>query len=256
MNYPKITVITVCFNSSKTISLTLRSVMLQKYINIEHIIIDGASTDNTLTIVRNEGQHVSQVISEPDEGIYDAMNKGLKLATGDLIGFLNSDDVYADDYVLSDVVKHFQSGNFDYVYGDIKMFNQEGYLVRDWVAGEIPEKGLCSSQIPHPALFMKRSVISTLNPAFDPSYRIAADLKQQLLVINKLGARGIYIKRALAHMSIGGASTNSLISFAAGWRESVRAYNEVFGGGGVWFTIKKVAYKIGGVRKLNQFNAK
>jgi glycosyltransferase involved in cell wall biosynthesis len=254
MKIPHISIITASYNSAATIANTLRSVRSQKHEYCEHIIIDGASKDDTLAIVQHEGRHVARVVSEPDNGIYDAMNKGLALATGDLVGFLNSDDAYADEAVLSDVALCFAEGNVDYVYGDIQMLNEAGAVVRHWQTGHIPAEGLWNTQIPHPALFVKRSLLNALNPAFDPSYRISADLKQQLILINKLGARGAYIKRPLTLMSIGGTSTGGLRSYAAGWRESARAYNEVFGGGGWWYTFKKVASKVRGIRNIRQFN--
>jgi glycosyltransferase involved in cell wall biosynthesis len=252
----KISVITVCYNSADTIGHTMRSVREQTHENIEHIVIDGDSKDNTLAVVQREGQHVAQLVSAPDKGIYDAMNKGLAIATGDLVGFLNSDDSYADEAVLLDVAQCFAAGNVDYVYGDIQMLNEAGEVVRHWQTGDIPAEGLWNTQIPHPALFVRRSLLNSLSPAFDPSYRISADLKQQLILINKLDARGAYIKRPLTLMSIGGASTGGLHSFMAGWKESARAYNEVFGGGGWWYTVKKVASKVRGIRKVRQFNPK
>lgn len=247
---PLISIITVSHNSAETISRTLRSVRGQIYGNYEHIVIDGASEDNTLDVVRREGSHVSQVVSEPDRGIYDAMNKGLAMANGDLVGFLNSDDAYADETVLWSVAHRFFEGNVDYVYGDIQMLNANSEVVRHWQTGNIPEDGLWNTQIPHPALFVKRSLLNALNPAFDSSYRISADLKQQLILINKLGARGAYINRPLTFMSLGGASTGRLHKYVVGWKESARAYNEVFGGGGWWYTVKKVASKLSGLRKI------
>lgn len=254
MKMPQISIITVSYNSAATIANTLRSVKRQNHGNYEHIVIDGASKDDTLAVVQREGQHVARIVSEPDKGIYDAMNKGLALATGDLVGFLNSDDAYADEAVLSDVARCFAEGHVDYVYGDIQMLNEAGEVVRHWQTGDIQAEGLWNTQIPHPALFVRRSLLNSLNPAFDPSYRISADLKQQLILINKLGSRGAYIKRPLTLMSIGGASTGGLRSYAAGWKESARAYNEVFGSGGWWYTIKKVASKLSGIRKIRQFN--
>lgn len=250
----KISIVTVAFNAERTIANTLDSVAAQQHPDIEHIIIDGCSTDRTLEIVRFRGSHVSRVLSEPDDGIYDAMNKGLALATGDVVGFLNSDDTYADRAVISDVAWHFSNGSMDYVYGDIHMLDEAGEVVRHWQTGDIPVGGLRNTQIPHPALFVRRSLLDSLNPAFDPSYRISADLKQQLILINKLCARGGYIKRPLVFMSIGGASTAGLRSYAVGWQESIRAYNEVFGRGGWCYTFKKVASKVRGIRKLSQFN--
>jgi glycosyltransferase len=250
---PKISIITVSYNSASTIAETLRSVNSQKFNNCEHIVVDGASKDDTLAIVRKEGPHVARVISEPDKGIYDAMNKGLELASGDFVGFLNSDDVYADETVLCDVAQCIADAEVDYVYGDIQMLNKAGELVRDWRTGYIPVKGLLHTQIPHPALFVSRTLLNSLSPAFDTTYQISADLKQQLILINKLRARGAYINRPLTIMGIGGASTGGFRSYAVGWQESARAYNEVFGSGGWWYTIKKVACKIKSMRAINQF---
>lgn len=246
----KISVVTVSFNSAATIADTLRSVAAQTHPDLEHIIIDGASTDATMDIVRKEGTHVAHAISERDKGIYDAMNKGLALATGEFVAFLNSDDRYADDRVLAEVAEAAVAG-VDFVYGDIRMVNAEGQTVREWKTGVVPIGGLTSTQIPHPALFVRRRLLDQISPAFDPTLRIASDLKQQLIFINRMGAKGAYLARTLVVMSLGGASTGSLSSYIAGWRESARAYNDVFGHGGVWFTTKKVLSKLRGIRQFS-----
>jgi glycosyltransferase len=245
-----ISVITVSFNSVKTIAATLRSVAAQSHVDREHIIVDGASTDDTMAIVRQHGSQISRSISEPDRGIYDAMNKGLAMATGELVGFLNSDDRYADANVLSDVTAAYDSNECDFVYGDLHMIDRHGRLVRDWKTGNIPPAGLTGTQIPHPVLFVRRQLLNCIRPAFDPSYRISADLKQQLILINKMRAKGVYIGRPLVLMSIGGASTGDISGYLSGWRETARAYNEIFGRGGWWYTAKKVSSKVKSLRKL------
>lgn len=246
----KISIVTVSYNSSNTIANTLRSVASQQYPNVEHIIIDGASKDNTVEIVKSVGTHVAQLVTEPDNGIYDAMNKGLALATGDIVSFLNSDDEYSDETVLSDVAEAFLASNVDFIYGDLQMVDRSGKTARYWKTGLIPSTGLASMQIPHPVFFVRRQILNELNPAFDTSFRIAADLKQQLLLINKKLAKGFYIERVLARMSLGGASTGSFLSYAAGWRESTRAYNDVYGSKGWLYTLKKVISKLRGVRRI------
>lgn len=252
----KITVVTVCYNSEKTIAFTLKSVADQTHDLLEHLIIDAGSADRTLEIIAIDGKHVTQIISEPDNGIYDAMNKGLSLSTGDVVGFLNSDDCYSDKSVIAEVAAHFADPQIDYVYGDIKMINSDGLIVRHWKTGSITTDRISNSQIPHPAFFVRRSILNSLAPPFDTSYRISADLKQQLIITSKLGARGLYINRPLVHMSIGGASTRNLHSYYTGWIESARAYNDVFGRGGWWYTFKKVIIKVKGMRKINLFNTK
>src|SRR5262249_10159775 len=147
----------VSYNSAATIADTLRSVAAQQHPDVEHLIVDGASKDDTMAIVRREGAHVARAVSEPDKGIYDAMNKGLAMASGDLVAFLNSDDRYADPQVLSDVAKAYEAGACDYVYGDLQMVNRSGQVVRDWKTGEVPAGGLRGTQIPHPVLFVRRS---------------------------------------------------------------------------------------------------
>ena len=249
----KITVITVCINSSKTIAETLDSVRSQKYKNIEHIIIDGLSSDNTLDIINDFSNHIAMVISEKDFGIYDAMNKGLSFATGDIVAFLNSDDIYLNSDVLNDVINLFEAGDYDFVYGDIKMINQDGVLIRDWVTGVIHENGLNGRQIPHPAFFVKTKLLKNLSLPFDPTYRIAADLKQQLILINEQRLKGGYLSKPLVSMRLGGASTSNIFSYFNGWIESRRAYNEVFGNGGFLYTVKKVSSKICTIKFVNLF---
>jgi glycosyltransferase len=201
-----------------------------------------------MSIVRSNGRCVTRIVSEPDRGIYDAMNKGVHLAGGELVGFLNSDDTYADARVLADVSEAYSKTSADFVYGDLDMIGEGGRVVRRWRTGEIPVDGLRGRQIPHPVLWVRRELLLRLSPPFDPGYRISADLKQQLLLINKMGARGAYVRRPLARMGIGGASTSALSGYLTGWRESARAYNEVFGGGGWWFTARKVSSKLPGLR--------
>src|SRR5580698_7185701 len=195
-----ISVVTVCYNSAKSIGDTLASVAAQRGANYEHIIVDGASTDGTMAIVRQHESTALRWISEADRGIYDAMNKGAAVARGDMIGFLNSDDRYADPQVLADVEAAYTNHGCDYVYGDLQMVDAQGRLARHWQTGIIPPAGLTGTQIPHPALFVSRRLLSEIKPPFDPSYRISADLKQQLIFVNKMRARGFYIRRPLTVM--------------------------------------------------------
>jgi glycosyltransferase involved in cell wall biosynthesis len=249
-----ISVVTVCFNSAKTIASTLRSVAAQSHGDREHIIIDGGSSDETLAIVRRHGAGVSRVISEPDRGVYDAMNKGVALANGDLVGFLNSDDCYADHEVLADVARAFAGSRVEFVYGDLDMIGRGNQLVRRWRTGELPRGRLTGMHIPHPVLWVRRDVLSQLSPPFDLNYPQAADVKQQLLLVNKLHARGAYVPRPLVRMRTGGISTAGLLTYVRGWRESARAYNEIHGGGGWRFAARKFSSKIQGLRFGRQVN--
>ena len=125
MSDPRISVVTVCFNSAATIGDTLASVANQRGVHFEHVVVDGASSDATMEIVTGFTPEVARVISEPDRGLYDAMNKGMAVATGDILGYLNSDDVYADDDVLQKVAKAFADGNIDACYGDLVYVQQD-----------------------------------------------------------------------------------------------------------------------------------
>lgn len=168
----KITVITVCYNSAKTIERTIQSVLAQNYSDLEYIIIDGGSEDGTLDIIEKYKERISFYISEPDHGIYDAMNKGLDRATGDVFALLNSDDYYADN-VLKNVNKYFETSNADLVSGNI-------YLCINGISEKVffdksdREKMFFEVIYPHPALFAKRQLYTKYG-GFDTSYRIAAD---------------------------------------------------------------------------------
>ena len=133
----KITVITVCYNSGSTIAHTLRSVREQTYGDVEHIIVDGASQDNTLAIVATEGAHVAKIVSGRDNGVYDAMNKGVALATGDIVAFLNADDFYKDSNVLAQVATVMQAEQLDALYGDVEFFRsgRQDSVVRRYNSG-------------------------------------------------------------------------------------------------------------------------
>jgi glycosyltransferase involved in cell wall biosynthesis len=246
----KISVITVCFNSAATIDDTLASVAAQRGVEVEHIVIDGGSSDDTMAIVERHRATVAYAVSEPDRGIYDAMNKGLAAASGDIVGYLNSDDCYAADDALAAVSNAFQSTGCDFAYGDIEMVDAAGRVARVWRTPNIGAGGISGTQIPHPAFFVRRSVLLAVAPAFDPSYRICADIKQQLIVVNKLRACGNQLSRPIVRMRLGGRSTSTLANYLQSWRESRRAWNEVMGRGGALYTLRKVLWKLGGVRML------
>ncbi len=243
----KVSIITVTKNSARTIARTVRSVYSQHATNIEHIIKDAVSIDQTLRIAKSINPSVV-ILSKSDAGIYDAMNQGYEISTGEIIAFLNSDDHYIDNNVVVEVINAFEKFDCDFVYGDIRMVSATGVIVREWKTGVIGDAGLVGKQIPHPSLFIKRSILDLLVLPFDPSFRISADLKQQLLIINKYRFKGYYLNRPIVMMEIGGKSTHSLLSYLQGWKESVRAYNEVFERGGGVYVFMKVLSKLNGVR--------
>jgi glycosyltransferase len=247
-NNVKISVVTATWNAERTLQDCFNSVAQQKYPNIEHVVVDGFSSDSTLDIINENIDQIHIFKSERDNGIYDALNKGFKLSTGDVVGILHSDDFYYDNSVLKKVAEAFQDSSVDYVYGDIQMINPEGQQVRYWKAGPLLNGKIKSTQIPHPSLFLSRRLIQRLEPPFDSSYRISADLKQQLIFANILGAKGVYISSPLVRMRIGGTSTANLQAYLDGWKESRRAWNEVHGSGGAMYVLKKVFSKLKGLR--------
>ena len=184
---PKISIITVAFNSAKTIKGTIESLISQDYNNIEYLIIDGGSTDGTMDIVKSYAEHVKYYVSEPDNGIYDAMNKGIKAATGDVIGILNSDDFYPNSFVLSNVAKLFQKYSCDAVYGDLVYVkaNDINKIKRYWQAGEYSTSKIKNGwMLPHPTFFVKKKIYTRYG-LYDTDLKSAADYEMILKLLYK-----------------------------------------------------------------------
>ncbi len=222
----KISIITVCFNSAHTIRDTIESVFSQSYNNIEYLIIDGGSTDGTLDVIdqyRNDG--IACVISEPDRGMYDAMNKGIKMATGDAIGILNSDDLFEDDDVIRDVVATFSNADSDMVVGDVvwvdrndlsrvrRYYSSKKFRVWKLRTGWMP---------PHPATFIRRSVYDRAG-LYSLNYRIAADYEMFVRLLLVHGCSFSRVNRVLVRMRLGGISTGGISNSWLLNREIVRA---------------------------------
>ena len=208
----KISVITVCYNSAKTIGYTLRSVREQTHGDIEHIIVDGCSNDDTLEVVKAEGLHVTKVVSERDKGIYDAMNKGIALASGEIVAFINADDFYASPCVLTTVAVAFENSGADCCYGDLCYVSQVDptRTVRYWRSADfVPgsfEKSWCP---PHPTFFVRRSVYQRLG-GFDLSFKIAADFELMARYLEATRISSCYIPKVLVKMRLGGTTNRSL----------------------------------------------
>lgn len=204
----KVSIITAVYNNKEHIEDCLKSVIDQDYKNIEYIIIDGGSTDGTLEIVNRYKDSISIVISEPDNGIYDALNKGIRLATGDIIGILHSDDLYANEYVVQKVVKAFIEHHVQGVYGDLVYIdrNNTNKVIRYWKGGEykldLLKRGWMS---PHPTFFVKKEIYDKYG-FFDTTYKIASDydLILRFLWQHKISIH--YIPEVLIKMKMGGIS--------------------------------------------------
>lgn len=222
----KVSVITVCFNAASTICDTIESVLSQNYPEIEYIVVDGASTDGTVDIVRSYGKRITKFISEPDDGIYDAMNKGIKLAEGDIVAILNADDFYVDSSVISKIVKTFQKSGADIVYGDIVIVdpNNTARVVRYWKAGEYrPGSFKWGWHPPHPAFFVKRDIYKRYG-VFDLEFkRVAADYEIMVRFMERYGVKSTYLPEVLVKMRAGGKSTKNFWNILIGNWESYRA---------------------------------
>ncbi len=207
----KISIITATYNSALTVRDTLKSVAAQTYPNVEHVIVDGLSADHTLRIV-SDFPHVAKIQSEKDKGIYDAMNKGITLATGSVIGILNSDDFYAHEYVLADVMDIFENPEIDCVYADLQYVDHSNTnkIVRTWISGNYSRnKFLYGWMPPHPTFFVRRSLYNELG-LFNLSLRSAADYELMLRFLFKHHKKAAYIPDVLVKMRAGGMSNASL----------------------------------------------
>lgn len=223
----KVSIITAAYNSQDTIGNTVASVLSQQYKNIEHIIVDGASSDNTLAIAKASG-HTGPVISEPDKGIYDAMNKGIKMATGDIVGILNSDDQFYNDEVITSVVQAFEDQNTDATIGDVVFIRkkEDANILRRYSGkGWKPSKFVWGYMPPHPSFFIKRQFFEAFG-YYKTDYKIAADyeLLIRYLLVHKL--RYVYLPLITTKMLTGGASTKNLNSILTLNREIARACKE------------------------------
>ena len=208
----KISIITVSFNSAKTIEDTIKSVINQTYSTIEYIIIDGASTDETLEICNRYKNNINYFISEKDNGIYDAMNKGIVVATGDFIGILNSDDFYVDNKVISDVVDCLKLNNALGIYADLKYVDSSNVkkIKRFWQSGYFSRKKFRNGWMPpHPTVFLKRELYSKFG-FFNLALKSAADYELMLRIFYKHEITPCYLSRVIIHMRIGGESNASV----------------------------------------------
>lgn len=212
-NALKVSVITVCYNSASTIERAIKSVESQSYKNIEHIVIDGLSNDRTFEIVKKLGC-VDKAISEKDSGIYDAMNKGLSLATGEVIVFLNADDFYNNPFVLEKVMSEFNEFSLDAVYGDVDFFapNDIKKTVRRYSSKIFSPKKLAFGFMPaHPSLFMRREVYEKVG-GFDINFRIAGDFDLVARAFKNEDLHYKYIPEVFVSMQTGGVSTQGFKS--------------------------------------------
>jgi len=209
----KISIITVCYNSAKTIEKTFESVKNQTYTNVEYIVVDGKSTDNTLDLIKDYKEVITKYISEEDKGLYDAMNKGIDLATGDIVGILNSDDIFHTETVLEEVVNFHKNNTIDASVGNIIQFNEDGKVVRKYSANKWNPKKLKIGFMPaHPAIFFKRELFDTFGK-YHLDFTIGADYELITRFFLKHHIKWKFSNITTTAMLIGGLSSSGVGSY-------------------------------------------
>lgn len=222
----KVSVVTVTFNSAQTVEDTIKSVINQDYKNIEYLIIDGLSTDNTLDIVNKYKDHIAIVVSEKDNGIYDAISKGIEKATGDIVVALNSDDMYASNDVISKVVEVFNAKQADAVYGDLNYVDRfdTAKVIRKWKSGSYKKGQFLKGWMPpHPTFFVRKHCYQKYG-SFNLSLKSAADYELMLRFIHKYEIKVAYLPKLIVNMRAGGQSNVSFKNRFKANREDKKAW--------------------------------
>ena len=240
----KISIVTPVYNDPR-VSRALDSILAQRHDHeLELVVVDAGSTDGTMEILATYRDRISTLISEPDDGIYDGMNKGIHRATGDVVGILNADDRYADNLVLHDVIEAFEDNETDACYGNLVYVNEDDKVARYWKSGSpSAAKWYWGWMPPHPTFFVRRSVYDR-HGVFDLGYPIAADYELMLRLFFKQGINVKYLDRVMVRMALGGASNGSITNIVKANSEVARAWRSNGLSGGFLVPILKPASKI------------
>jgi glycosyltransferase involved in cell wall biosynthesis len=219
----KISVVTIAFNSAATIARTIQSVMAQKGVEVEYIVVDGLSKDNTVDIIKQYADGISHWVSEPDKGIYDAMNKGVQLATGEVVGMLNADDYYADEFALKRIVEAFQKNDCDATYADLHYKNGPK-TTRVWKSGSYKPGAFKRGWMPpHPTFYLKKACYEKCG-LYRTDMRSAADYELMLRMIHKHEVTLHYIPHVQVFMEVGGVSNANVKNRLNANKEDQRAW--------------------------------
>ncbi len=239
----KLSIVTPVYNDPR-VGRALDAVASQRHeAELDLVVVDGGSTDKTLDVLAERRDQIASLVSEPDDGIYDAMNKGIERATGDIVGILNADDQYYDSYVFSDVLGAFQDPDIDACYGDLVYVDANNRIVRYWKSGKYRAlKFYLGWMPPHPTFFVRRCAYKQYG-AFDTQYRIAGDYELMLRFLLKYRLRVKYLDRVLVQMSIGGSSNRSAGNIVRANLEVVKAWRNNDLPFGYMVPIMKLAQK-------------
>lgn len=245
----RISIITATCNSAAHIADCIRSVNDQPHVDIEHIIVDGASKDDTLAVINAIPNRITKIISEPDQGIYDALNKGIRLATGDIIGFLHSDDTLASSSVIKTIQDTFEKTNADIVYGDLVYLDnkKQKKVLRYWRSQPFsPSLLLRGWMPPHPTVFMKKEIYEKKG-GYDASFSISADYDFMLRVFNDISLHCVYLPQIITKMRMGGTSNRNIKNILIKSKEDYRALQKNGFSHAWWILLLK------NISKVNQF---
>ena len=240
----KISIITTCFNREATIAQAIESVLAQDYPDVEYIVVDGASHDGSLQVIERYRNGIAKLISEPDSGMYEGINKGIRMATGEVVGLLHSDDFLFDTSVVSRIAERFEATGADLVYGDGLFVDAKNTdkVVRNWVSGKYSKWKVRHGWLPlHPTCYIRRECMERWG-LYDESYRIAADSDLLFRYLYKADLKVAYLNRYIVRMRMGGLSTDRS-RMKMMWKEDVRMYRS-YGLPPVWTKLQKMAWKV------------
>lgn len=221
----KVSIITSCYNREATIRGAIESVLEQDYPDIEYIVVDGASKDKSLAVINEYKDRIDTIISEPDKGMYEAINKGIRAATGDIIGLVHSDDFLFAEHTISEIVKAFEEQGADMVYGNgvFVDYDDIDLMKRNWVSGEYKKKNIKKGWLPlHPTVYIKKACMEEWG-LYDESYKIAADSDLLVRYLYEADLKVHYLDKYIVRMRMGGLSTDAGKSKQK-WKEDLRMY--------------------------------
>lgn len=247
----KVSIVTAVLNNKKYISEAIESVVNQDYKQLEHIIIDGGSTDGTLEVIKKYKNKQTKLITEKDKGLYDAMNKGIKLATGDIVGILNSDDIFFNNKVVSKVVDVFKNKNVDSIYSDLLYVdsNNTNKIIRRWISSQYSHGAFKKGwHPPHPTFYVKREIYEKYG-YIDDSFNVSADFELMLRFLEKYRISTFYIHEPFVKMRIGGVSNRNLFNILKGNINCYRAFKK----NKIKVSIFYIFYRL--LPKLKQFTS-